>query len=411
MTETTIREITSDPRTGELADLAPSKILCARCIYDEETPGSEICVEGDICRYCQLHDQMEQEYPTGEEGERVLCGIAEEIRKKGKRGQYDVIVGVSGGCDSSFMLWKAKDLGLRPLAVHFDNTWNSQIATENIHNVLKKLDVDLYTHVVDNEEYNDIYRAFMLSGVPDIEAPTDIALAATLYKAAAEHGIKYIFEGHSFRTEGVSPLGWLYMDGKYIDSVVRRFGNYRRHRLRTFPNLTFGKFLKHMLVDRVKKIRPLYWIDYDKESVKKFLASEFGWKWYGGHHLENRFTAFYHSYFLPRRFEIDQRPNGFSALVRTGQMTRQEAIAAMRVPPAIDPEIIDIVKRRLRFSDMEFEMIMNAPKRSYKDFKTYKSLFEKLRPFFYLMYRMDMVPKSFYVKYTTPDGRLEKSHE
>ena len=135
-----------------------------------------------------------------------------------------MIVGVSGGCDFTYLLWLAKDLGLRPLAVHFDNTWNSMVAVENIHDALKALDVDLYTYVVDNKEYDDIYRSFLKAGVPDTEAPTDIGLASTLNIACEKYGVKYIFEGHSFRTEGISPLGWIYMDGKYIQSVQQQFG-------------------------------------------------------------------------------------------------------------------------------------------------------------------------------------------
>jgi hypothetical protein len=290
-----------------------------------------------------------------------------------------------------------KEFGLRPLAAHFDNTWNSAIATENINNLVRKLDVDLFTIVVDNKEYDDIYRSFLKAGVPDLEAPTDIGLATTLYRAAEKYGIKYIIEGHSFRTEGISPLGWLYMDGKYISSVHKEFGTCR---MKTYPNLWMHLFFKWMIVDKIKKVRPLYFIDYQKEQTKQFLSSEFGWKWYGGHHLENRFTAFYHSYFLPRRFNIDARLLGFSALIRSGQMTREEGLDLMATPPAYDQEIVDLVKKRLGFSDEEFERLMAMPKRKYTEFKTYKQTFERMKPIFWLMYRMDLVPKSFYLKYT-----------
>lgn len=356
--------------------------------------------EAGVCSYCRLHERLDAEYPTGDEGEKRLTELAQRIRRAGKRSAYDVVVGVSGGCDSSFLLAKAIELGLRPLAVHFDNTWDSRIAVENIESVLSRLGVDLYTHVVDNEEYNDIYRAFLRAGVPDLEAPTDIGLAATLYEAAAKFNIGYIFEGHSFRTEGISPLGWLYMDGKYIESVVKECGHFDTHKLRTFPNLKMRAFLRHTLIRGTKKIRPLYWIDYHKEQAKQFLMDEFGWKWYGGHHLENRFTAFYHSYFLPRRFGIDQRVNGFSALIRSGQMTRREGLELMQAEPLLEPEIITTVKSRLGLDDAEFERVMTMPHRTYADFKTYKRTFERMRPLFYLMYKFDRVPKSFYIKYT-----------
>ncbi len=373
---------------------------CVRCLYDERTPAITFD-EAGMCNYCHLHERLEAEYPSGDEGWKRLEAIADKIRKAGKGKPFDVVVGVSGGCDSSYLVHVAKQLGLRPLAAHFDNTWNSAIAVENIHSVLENLGVELFTHVVDNRVYDDIYRSFLISGSPDIEAPTDIALATVINMAAEKYGIQYTFEGHSFRSEGVSPLGWLYMDGKYIESVVKEFGNYDQHRLKTYPNLTMARFLKYMLVKRIRKVRPLWNLEYDKEEVKKFLTNELGWQWYGGHHLENRFTAFYYSYYLPRRLNVDQRANGYSALIRSGQMTREEGLVQMREPPPIDPEVVEMVKKRLGFSDSEFERLMSLPPRYFWEFKTYKQTFERLRPFFWLMARMDLVPKSFYVKYTS----------
>ncbi len=376
-------------------------VQCRRCLYDDSIRGLTFDDQG-VCSYCRLHDEMDREYPTGQAGEKILRELADRIRREQRGRPYDVVVGVSGGCDSSYLIHKTIDWGLRPLAVHFDNTWNSTTAVENIHRVLDKLGVALHTHVVDNEEYDDIYRAFLLAGVPDIEAPTDIALATTLYHASHKFGVKYMFEGHSFRTEGVSPLGWLYMDGKYIESVVKQHGHYEAHRLRTFPNLWLSTFLRYTICGGVKKIRPLYWLDYRKEDAKALLTREYGWRWYGGHHLENRFTAFYHSYFLPRRFGIDQRPNGYSALIRSGQMTREEGLRLMSEPPPFDTEVLTMIKKRLGFTDQEFERVLTLPKRSYRDFRTYKRTFERLRPLFWALYKLDRVPKSFYVKYTVP---------
>lgn len=374
------------------------KLRCTRCLLDSDTTSITFDAAG-VCNYCHIHDQFDAEYPIGEEGERRLKAIAATIRKAGRNKPYDVIVGVSGGCDSSFMIWKAKELGLRPLAVHFDNTWNSAIATDNIHRVLKKLKVDLFTIVVDNKEYDDIYRSFLKAGVLDLEAPTDIGLASTIYKAAEKFGIHYTLEGHSFRTEGISPLGWLYMDGKYIESVHKQFGTVP---MKTYPNMPLHRFIKWLVVNRIRKIRPLYYMDYHKEETKKFLQAEFGWQWYGGHHLENRFTAFYHTYFLPRRLPngVDMRLIEYSALVRSGQMTREKGMELMMQPREEDPELLEYVKTRMGFSDEEFHRLMTLPLKSYRDFPTYKPTFERLRPFFWLMYKLDLVPKTFYQKYT-----------
>jgi N-acetyl sugar amidotransferase len=372
------------------------KKICNRCIYDENVPDISFDTEG-ICNYCRRMEQMEEEYPVGDKGDQILKDIVQQIKISGKNSKYDCVVGVSGGTDSSFLLYKMKEMGLRPLAAFFDNTWNSTIATENIKKVTSKLKVDLFTIVANNKEYDDIYRSFFKAGVPDIEAPTDIGFAATHFRAAEKFKIKYVIEGHSFRTEGISPLGMLYMDGKYIKTIQKQYGTYK---METFPNMSLLNMLKWMVVKRIKKIRPLYYIDYQKDKVKEFLADEFGWQWYHGHHLENRFTAFYHSYFLPRRFGIDTRSNGFAALVRSGQMDREEGIRLMNEPPYLENELVDLVKKRIGYSDKEFEDIMNLPKKNYTDYKTYKRTFEKMRIFFWLMYKMDLIPKSFYLKYT-----------
>jgi len=374
-----------------------SRHICTRCIYDETVPNISFDGEG-VCSYCRQIEAMEQEYPMGAEGAARLQKLVDEMKAAGRGKKYDAVIGVSGGCDSSYLVHEMKEVyGLRLLAAHFDNTWNSTIATENIFNVLEKLEVDLFTVVVDNKEYDDIYRSFFKAGVKDIDCPTDIGLATTLYRAAEKFGIKYMIEGHSFRTEGVAPLGWVYMDGKYIQSVHRQFGSLP---MKTFPNLWLYKQLQWMLFSGIKKIRPLYYMNYDKEAAKKLLAEKYGWQWYGGHHLENRYTAFVHSYFFPRRWNMDFRIAGYSAYCRNGWMTREEALRLMSEPPHLEPGLLEFLKKRLGFSDSEFEALMTMPKHTYKDFATYKKTFERMRPFFWLMYKMDLIPKSFYMKYT-----------
>lgn len=376
-----------------------TKQTCGRCIFDSDVPNIKFDDAG-ICSHCKLYDELDLQYPNqGPEGERLFGEMVETIRAGGRGKKYDCVVGVSGGCDSSYLLHMLVKAGLRPLAVHFDNTWNSPIATQNISRVVEKLGVELFTLVVDNNEYDDIYRSFMLSGVADIEAPTDIGIITTLYMAAEKYRVKYLIDGHSFRSEGVSPLGWLYMDGKYIASVHRQFGTLA---MRTFPNLTLRRFLRWSALRGVTRMRPLYHLPYDKAAAKRMLAEEYGWEWYGGHHLENRFTAFYHSYFMPRRFGVDNRKNGFAALVRSGQMDRAEALAELQKPPHLEDDILDLVKKRLGFDDVEFEQVMRQPLRTWREFKTYKKTFERLRPLFYVLTKLGRVPESFYVKFCFP---------
>lgn len=373
--------------------------ICTRCIYDERTPDISFDEKG-VCNYCRQVDDLAKMYKTATpEGEQDLMNIIEQIKKEGKGKQYDCAVGVSGGTDSSYLLAKAVEWGLRPLAVHYDNTWNTAIATENIRKVTQKLNVDLFTIVVDNKEADDLLRSFFLSGSSDLDAPTDLALSETMYRAAAKYKIKYVLEGHSFLAEGVSPLSNSYVDGKYIESVHKQFGIMK---MKTFPNMKFFTFMKWVLFKQIKKIRPLWYINYNKADAQKFLEKEFGWTYYGGHHLENRISAFSHSYFLPKRFGIDQRNNSLSAAVRSGVMDREEGIKEYASDPYIEPELINYFKKRLGLTEEQFEAAMKAPKKNYKNFQTYKKRFERFRPLFYALAKAHLVPMSFYLKYCFP---------
>jgi N-acetyl sugar amidotransferase len=371
--------------------------VCTRCIYDETIPHISFDAHG-VCNYCAQYDQMQIEYPTGEAGKKILQSYVDQMKKDGKNKKYDVVIGVSGGCDSSYMLHMAKEYGLRPLAAHFDNTYNSTIAVENIQIVLEKLNIDLYTHVVNNKEFNQIFKSFFKASVPEIDTPTDISLATVHYMAAAKYGIKHIWEGHSFRTEGISPPGWFYMDAKYVETIHKQFGD---GKIKTLPILWMSKWLKWIVINRIKKFRPLYYLDYNKEETKKFLSKEFSWQWYGGHHMENRTAYFVNNYYLPKKFKIDLRYCEFSALIRSKQMTRDEALVKIKEEKIFDFDILEEIKRRMDCSDQEFENMMNLPPKHFTDYKTYKETFERMRPLFYILYKTGYVTKSFYVKYTS----------
>ena len=302
----------------ELQDLDISKSehkVCSKCIYDERVSNIYFDTKG-VCNYCHQIDELKESYGTGEQkGIDLLEEIIIKIKKEGSKKKYDCIVGVSGGTDSSYLIYLTKKWGLRPLAVHFDNTWNTSIAT--IHNILKALDIDLYTHVVNNKEMDDIIRSFILAGVAETEAPTDMGYAYLLRIVARKYSIRYILEGHSFTEEGITPIGRNYFDGKYIQSIHKKFG---KRKLKTYPLMTFSRFMRSILLDRIKFIRPLWYINYSKKEAHDFLIKEFGWKYYGGHHLENRSAAFFHSIYLPSKFNSDFRNNTISCKVRNGEM-------------------------------------------------------------------------------------------
>lgn len=373
--------------------------ICSQCIYDERVNAISFDDQG-VCNYCKQIDDLKAQYGTGtKKGEDALYEIVDDIKREGKGKPYDCVVGVSGGTDSSYMVYLAKKWGLRPLAVHYDNTWNTATATINIGKVLKALDVDLYTHVVDNKESDDIFRSFFLAGVAEIEASTDLALAEVMYRAAWKYDIKYIFEGHSFVTEGITPVGRNYFDGRYIRSIHKQFG---RRKMNSYPLMTISRFLWWSSVAQIKKVRPFWYIDYSKEEAKAFLEKEYGWEYYGGHHLENRMTAFFHSYYAPQKFNSDFRNNTLSALVRNGAMSREEAWRRYNTPPKIEPQILSYFKKRLELSNEQFDAIMRAQPKSWHEFPTYKPYFEKLRPLFYVLAKRNLVPMSFYLKYCFP---------
>jgi N-acetyl sugar amidotransferase len=379
---------------------APELQVCSRCIYDSRVPGIQFDAHGE-CSYCAQVDRLCAEFGTGsDKGRNQFWQILDEIKSDGRGKKYDCVIGVSGGTDSSYLVHLAKkEWGLRPLAVHYDNTWNSATATQNIRKVLQALDVDLFTHVIDNRESDDIFRAFLLAGVPEFDAATDLALAETMYRAASRHGLRYMLEGHSFLTEGITPLGKNYFDGKYIKSIHQQYG---QRPMVTYPLMTFSRFMWWTAVARIRKVRPFWYLDYTKEDARAILEHDYGWEYYGGHHLENRVTAFAHSYYLPRKFGADLRNNTLAALVRMGKLSREEAIVRYSQPPIVDEELVKYLMKRLRLNNDEFSRIMAERPRYWYEFQTYKRRFEMLRPVFGLMARAGLVPMSFYLKYCFP---------
>lgn len=373
--------------------------ICSRCIYDERVPA--ISFDGDgVCNYCRQVEQLAAQYGTGNaQGERTLSAIVANARQRGKGRKYDCVIGVSGGTDSSFLVHWAVEQGLRPLAVHYDNTWNTAIATQNIRKVLAGTGVDLFTHVVDNKEVDDIFRAFFLAGVAEIEAATDLGYAYTLRRVAAANGVRTILEGHSFVEEGITPLGRNYFDGRYIQAIHKKFGT---RPMRTYPLMTFSRFLKSAVIDRPQFIRPLWYLGYSKEHAKELLRQRYGWEYYGGHHLENRMTAFYHGVYLPEKFGGDLRNNTLSARVRNGTLDRAAAWTEYNTAPKVERQLVEYFRKRLRIGEAEYTQVMQRAPLSWQDYPTYKRRFERLRPLFAVLAKANLVPMSFYLKYCFP---------
>lgn len=363
-------------------------ITCSRCLFNELTPN--ITFKNGQCNYCELHDKLDELYPTNK---KKLVELGNKIKIK-SNGAHDCVVGISGGCDSSFMLHlTVKVMKLNPLVVHFDNGFDTDISINNMNKMCNSLGVDLEIRKVDKYEYTDIYHSFFKAGLPDIEAVTDLALMSALYKFAYAYKIKNIFIGHSFRTEGISPLGFgSYMDSRYVRDVQIKYGTCK---IKTLPELRILEFLKYMF-NGIKRIRPLYYIDYDKEQVKQFLADEYGWKWYGGLHKESIITDYVKNYWTWERYGIDKRITEFSGLVRTGILSREEANKILSKHPEITNETHKETIKLLGFDPNQY---LCTKKRTYKDFKNYKKLFKVLRPLFWVFLKLDRIPLSFYSKY------------
>jgi len=311
---------------------------------------------------------------------RVLDPIIERIKLVGKGKEFDCILGISGGVDSSYMLHLAvKEFGLRPLVFHVDGGWNSEIAVHNINVMINKLGVDLYTEVINWEEMRDFQLAFFKSGVPHIDIPQDHAFIATLYYFAEKHKIKYILNGGNFATECVQyPLQWLYYgtDMAHIKDIIKRFGTVK---METYP---FSPILRHKFYLRyfkgVKVVKPLNYLPYVKTEAINLLEKEYGWKSYPQKHFESRFTKFFEGYWLPERFGYDTRKVQYSSLILTGQMTRDEAIERLKKPaynPATIKDEFEYIATKLGISPDELRQYFTMPKKYYWDYKNQKHIF------------------------------------
>lgn len=368
---------------------------CSRCILDTTVP--EITFDSNgVCSFCRIHDSLEKSHPLDKEGNKQFSTLIERIKKEGRNNEYDCIVGVSGGRDSTYTLYTAVEMGLRPLAVHFDNGWNSEIAVSNIKNATDKLNVDLHTIVADWEEFKDLQKSFLWASVSDAEVPTDYAIISVLMQAAHKFHVTYIFNGHSFRTEGVAPKSWTYMDGKYIRSVHSQFG---KQKITSFPIMSLSELLYYTFAKRIRMIDVPEFIEYNQAIVDDVLKNKLGWNYYGGHHHENVYTEFFQSYYLPKKFGIDKRKLEYSALVRSGQMTREDAVKAIQQPYPFNHEIIDYTLSKLGFSKEDFQKIMEAPRKSFRDYPSYYPIIRTARYPIKVACSLHLLPPVFYEKY------------
>lgn len=354
--------------------------ICSKCVMD--TTDSKISFDKNgVCDHCiTYYNDILPHWYTDERGEKALWQIINKIKKVGKGKEFDCIMGMSGGIDSSYLTYIVKEkFGLRPLVFHVDAGWNSQIAVNNIERLVDKLGLDLYTHVIDWEEMKDLQLAYFKSGVPHIDVPQDHAFFATMYNFASKYKIKYILTGGNYSTECVrNPIEWMYYqsDSRQIKDIHNKFGQ------KPLVNYPITSILWHKVYLRyikgIKVVRPLDFVPYNKRDAKKLLTENFGWQDYPQKHFESRFTKFYEGYWLPERFGFDTRRVQYSSLILTNQMTREEALEKL-AQPSYDTKTIaqdfEYVATKLGISVEELQGYFNAPRKTYKDYKSQMSIY------------------------------------
>jgi len=364
--------------------------ICTRCVMDTSDPDIVFDARG-LCNHCILRDDLVDRFIFVEsERKRRLEEIVTSIQKAGRNKEHDCIIGLSGGVDSTFLAYKAKELGLRPLAIHLDNGWDSELAVKNIEHIITRLNIDLYTHVIDWEEFKDLQLSFLKASTPDSEIPTDHAINAILMQMAEKIGVRYILLGANIATESHLPKAWSqgHLDWRYIKNVHRQFGT---KGLKTFPHMDIWRYARYLLT--MASIDILNYLNYNKKEAIEILKKELCWKDYGWKHFESIYTRFYQGYILPKKFGYDKRQTHFSSLICSGEMTREEALDKLREAPyPLKMQMDDraYIIKKFDLSEETFEQIMSLPKKTYWDYPSYGKMFNGT------VYK---ITRSFYQKY------------
>ncbi|MBI4550392.1 MAG: N-acetyl sugar amidotransferase [Candidatus Omnitrophica bacterium] len=376
--------------------------VCSACVMDHTVPGIRFDVAG-VCNFCALHKKLEREFPLNSSGRRRLEKIVSRIKAEGKGRKYDCVLGVSGGRDSTYTMHVAKKVfGLRPLAVHFNDGFGNPVAGENMIKASKKLGIDLRTITSDWRESKDLKISFLKASTPDLEEGTDIGIATALYGVAAKEGVRYVLIGQSFRTEGIAPLSWNYLDGKYLESVQRRFGSVKLRPWKpTDPgfNLNLWHMFYYAIIRRIKTVPLLYFMDYRRPEAEEIIKKEYDWVNTGAHYFDDLYQSLM-TYVLRVKFGIDRRKFNYSALVRSGQMPRETALARLGEVYSIeDPRIIDLCIKRLGITRAELDEYLARPPKTFRDYPTHYGLIRMARWPILILSKLHLLPGTAYDKY------------
>lgn len=356
--------------------------ICSRCVMDTSDPDIVFDANG-VCSHChEFDDVTRRRWFPNEEGRTRWAAIVELIKAAGSGHEYDCILGLSGGVDSSYLALKAHEWGLRPLVVHVDAGWNSELAVANIEAIVKHCGYDLHTHVVDWEEMRDLQLAYLRSGISNQDVPQDHIFFASLYHFSVKNGIRYILSGGNIATEGIFPKSWhgSAMDAINLKAIHDRFGDrpFRNYKTISF----FEYYIWYPFIKRMQTLRPLNYMPYDKGDAVKELENSIGWRSYGRKHGESQFTKLFQNYYLPQRFGYDKRRPHMSSLIVSGQMSRDEALAKLAEPLYDESELeIDIAYfcKKLRISRDVFNELIQAPTHRHSEFPTWDSRYRLLK--------------------------------
>ena len=349
--------------------------ICERCLMD--TTDEDIVFYGkNGCNHCiDLSNTLDFYKKINKEA--VLNKLIKAIKKE--IGKYNCLIGVSGGVDSSYLVFLAVQLGLNPLIVHIDNGWNTELAVSNIEQLTKFLNIDYQSLVIDWNEFKEIQLAFLKSSSVDLELPTDIAIAAGLYAVASKYNIKYILSASNYESEGILPLTWGYhlmKDIFYYKSIVKK---YSKTKIKNVPTIGLTKEIYYKYFKKIKFLYPLNYINYNTKAIKKILIDKVGWKDYLGKHQESTITSFWQSYVMPTKFNYDYRRATFSSLIVSGNMSREEGLKLLEQKPYNENTITeqkDFIAKKLNISLTEFENYLKLPPKNYKDFPNHYKLIQ-----------------------------------
>lgn len=360
---------------------------CTQCVLSSNDDTFITFDESGVCNYCK--DENQRKLSPKANLKNQLSSILDTIKEAGSGNEYDCLIGVSGGVDSSYLAYQAIQLGLRPLILHYDNGWNSELAVMNIENIVKTLDLDLYTHVNNWQEFRDIQRSFFKAHVVDIELITDQAIVAIQFEIANKFNIKYIITGSNTATESILPKSWYHLksDVLNIKSIHKKYGSLP---MKTYP--TMGFFKRHYLlkIKKIKAVNLLDYMDFNKDEAKKIIIEKIGWTDYGGKHFESIFTRFYQAYILPKKFTIDKRKAHLSALICSGQISRENALLELQKPIFDENKLADdkeYVIKKLGMTETEFDTYISSPAINHLAYPSYIKRHYKIEAFMYWLVR------------------------